>query len=435
MKQYIFTALTAVLFAANVSPAFAGGWTIMTADDYEDNTGYNSCLELDSLENPHIVYNRSNPMRELAYATINFHSAHPQWYTHTITDSWGGFAFALDDNDMPHISFYNRYFRALLYAYYDSEGWVITPVDRYANIMSRTSIAIDQEGNPHISYYDSLNGDLKYARWNGSSWVISVVDSVGDVGKFCSLELSSNDYPRISYKDDTNYWLKYALWNGSSWYTFKVDDVSFTGGDCINDLELDANDRPHIAYEGHPAPVTDSLKYAYWPGRVWVKNTVDDDASQISGISLALDSNSYAHISYVDTETDDLKYAYRYGGYSWAVSVVADNATFNGTSIEVNSEDEPRISFDMYSGCSIHHLGYAYYESVIKKGEMASPQPLAFALGPATPNPMSDTATVTFALPYACEVELSLYDIKGRKIQTLASGYFEPGEHKAEISG
>ena len=54
VREIKFTVAVAVLFTLGVSPAY-GGWTIMTADDYEDDTGYNPCLELDSIGNPHIV--------------------------------------------------------------------------------------------------------------------------------------------------------------------------------------------------------------------------------------------------------------------------------------------------------------------------------------------------------------------------------------------
>ncbi len=62
--------------------------------------------------------------------------------------------------------------------------------------------------------------------------------------------------------------------------------------------------------------------------------------------------------------------------------------------------------------------------------------PGAFALYPATPNPTTNgTASIGFALPYACEVELALYDLKGRKISVLAEGKHQPGEYEANITG
>jgi hypothetical protein len=45
------------------------------------------------------------------------------------------------------------------------------------------------------------------------------------------------------------------------------------------------------------------------------------------------------------------------------------------------------------------------------------------------PNPAPGTATISFALPRVNEVDLSVYDLKGRKVATLASGQYQPGEY------
>ena len=52
------------------------------------------------------------------------------------------------------------------------------------------------------------------------------------------------------------------------------------------------------------------------------------------------------------------------------------------------------------------------------------------------PNPSAgDAATVRFALAHSCRIELSLYDVTGRKIATLAEGTYPEGEHVATIRG
>ncbi|MCP4229644.1 MAG: T9SS type A sorting domain-containing protein [bacterium] len=61
--------------------------------------------------------------------------------------------------------------------------------------------------------------------------------------------------------------------------------------------------------------------------------------------------------------------------------------------------------------------------------------PLTFALSPAAPNPSKGSATIGFALPRSCEVELSIFDIKGRKVATPAEGAYESGEYQVKING
>ncbi|MCP4228586.1 MAG: T9SS type A sorting domain-containing protein [bacterium] len=442
MREYIFIALTAVLFAANVSPAF-GGWNIMTADNYERQTGAWPCLELDSIDNPHIVYGRGefgdDFGYEMGYAYYNFYSAHPKWSAATIIEGTKRYSFALDDDDIPHITFRNsgdpHY--SVRYAYWDGSAWDISIPDPYVYNYGNSSIAIDSKGNPHISYYEASGSNLKYCYWNGSTWIISTVDSKGDCGFFSSLELSSNDRPHISYTDTTNEKLNYAFWDGSTWRIYVVDDIAHSAlADGRNDIELDEYDRPHISYDGLNAPDTNALKYAYWISRTWTIETISDIYTGMSAHSLALDSNNDPHISYAIFSNNHLKYAYK-SGSSWSISTVPDaEAIASLTSIEVDSDNYPHIAFHMEVADPFSHLGYAYYDYIGGKnaGNIRS-LPSAFTLGPATPNPMVDTAAVTFALPRACEVNLSLFDIKGRKIKTLAEGHFEPGEHTADISG
>lgn len=60
--------------------------------------------------------------------------------------------------------------------------------------------------------------------------------------------------------------------------------------------------------------------------------------------------------------------------------------------------------------------------------------PREFALYPAVPNPSGGSSTISFAIPRATEVNLALYDIKGRKLATLAEGDYQPGEYKVSVS-
>ena len=53
--------------------------------------------------------------------------------------------------------------------------------------------------------------------------------------------------------------------------------------------------------------------------------------------------------------------------------------------------------------------------------------PEQFALHPAWPDPASNGTTVRFDLPRASEVSLEVFDVRGRKVATLASGSRPPG--------
>lgn len=59
-----------------------------------------------------------------------------------------------------------------------------------------------------------------------------------------------------------------------------------------------------------------------------------------------------------------------------------------------------------------------------------SAPPSGFRLSPAHPNPFNPTATVTYSIPAKGKIRLSVYDILGRRIRTLAEGTQSPGDHR-----
>ncbi len=62
--------------------------------------------------------------------------------------------------------------------------------------------------------------------------------------------------------------------------------------------------------------------------------------------------------------------------------------------------------------------------------DLANPVPLAFRLDQNFPNPFGSDTTIRFALPRAERVQLVLFDIQGKAVQTLTDGKVAAGEHE-----
>jgi hypothetical protein len=60
--------------------------------------------------------------------------------------------------------------------------------------------------------------------------------------------------------------------------------------------------------------------------------------------------------------------------------------------------------------------------------------PTAFALAEPYPNPFNSITTVRYSLPEVSNVKLSVYDLAGREIATLASGNAQAGVHNAVLN-
>ena len=62
-------------------------------------------------------------------------------------------------------------------------------------------------------------------------------------------------------------------------------------------------------------------------------------------------------------------------------------------------------------------------------------EPDRFALLPAYPNPFNSRATLTLHMPREGRVEVVMYDVLGRAVQTVADEVFTPGEHAMVLDG
>ncbi|MFH1862632.1 MAG: T9SS type A sorting domain-containing protein, partial [bacterium] len=61
--------------------------------------------------------------------------------------------------------------------------------------------------------------------------------------------------------------------------------------------------------------------------------------------------------------------------------------------------------------------------------------PADFAVADVSPNPFNPTTTISFTLPEAVKVKLTLYDISGRQVAELTDGWREAGMHEVTFDG
>jgi hypothetical protein len=71
----------------------------------------------------------------------------------------------------------------------------------------------------------------------------------------------------------------------------------------------------------------------------------------------------------------------------------------------------------------------------IPTGTGELPLPSSLALSQNYPNPFNPQTSVSFTLPVKSEVDISVYNILGRKVRTLVRGNYEPGSHTVIFDG
>ena len=101
-----------------------------------------------------------------------------------------------------------------------------------------------------------------------------------------------------------------------------------------------------------------------------------------------------------------------------------------------------RFGFDFGSDNSVTYPGwYIKWAKVwclqppTGTGERSKPIPQSYVLFEARPNPAKDRVEISFAIPEATPVELSIYDVTGRLVKNLYRGTMTGGSHELHWDG
>ncbi|OGD74813.1 MAG: hypothetical protein A2Y64_00400 [Candidatus Coatesbacteria bacterium RBG_13_66_14] len=448
-------------------------WHIETVDD-DGSTGYCCALALDSHDWPHIAYYRSTGDNTLKYAHWNGSA----WVIEDLyTDGVQAICdIAVDSHDCPHILFHVGFAPCwyLRYTYWDGAEWQMKNFDpEIGNTWDWGAIALDSNDCPHIvvpDMYARSYMQLAYLHQDGGDWQVEIVD--GNSGYDCSIAMDSDDHPWISYGCGSEN-LRCAAWNGGSWDIYTVDpDCRIDCYTCYQtSIAVDGRDWVHISYRDE---YTHSLNYALWDGSRWWLDMVEgNNAGQFS--SIAVDSSGAPCISHRKNMEGKLKYAH----YSTLdVDVVGfDAESVDGSSVLLSWSVEASAG-DELSYCNLYRREAGAVESANPIGELINPNPIfgdgslhyldcgvetgrtyeyylrvyaddalfhefgpvevecvaptgEFALFAPYPNPVQSSVTLCFNLPQNGSVELTVYDLAGRRVDILVAGDLAAGRHEA----
>jgi len=83
---------------------------------------------------------------------------------------------------------------------------------------------------------------------------------------------------------------------------------------------------------------------------------------------------------------------------------------------------------------NINEVGFWYQPGWILTGVPgADGLPAVFSLGQNRPNPFNPVSVVSFDVPERARVTLTLYDVTGREVRTLADAEYEPGSYSVTL--
>src|SRR5208337_1768445 len=192
-----------------------------------------------------------------------------------------------------------------------------------------------------------------------ATWQIEVVDSSRGkaAGSFSSLAIDRFGNFHLVYSNLAGTTLQYAFRAKTEkrWDKTTIDAL----GGSFETLAVDSHGWAHIAYN---SPKVAGLHYAEWDGKQWQKLLIDPVKTNHE-TSIQVDSQGYPRISYYREEYSDrqsaacLKYAY-FDGKTWYTQTV-DHRSGTGRwhSLVLDGNDRPYIS-DLIAASS---LSFAYF--------------------------------------------------------------------------
>ena len=167
-------------------------------------------MELDESDQPHFAYCQltSNICSSMKYAGYT----NASWSVETVENantpgSAGNLAsLAFDSLWRPHISYAvsNSKGFDLQYAQ-KGHDWLPQTVEHWTSFGAGFSaaIAVDQNDQPHIAYYDAVNAALDYVWKDGSSWNTNMDPEDTGMGTYMNLELDPNGNPTLAFFEES----------------------------------------------------------------------------------------------------------------------------------------------------------------------------------------------------------------------------------------
>ena len=426
----------------------------LTIDDGVSTTGMNNALNIASgpSDNVHVVWmdNRDiSPYSEIYYKRST--DGGVVWSTDTrLTNdpAWSAHPGIAITASKVHVVWMDSRNGAMniYYKYSSDQGinWSSDICLSYHPDLSKEFPSIAATGNVvHVVWEEQLMGNMEifYKRsadggisWSEGTYLTSAPDSSTHASVCVSGSLVSvvwYDYrdggnPEIYYKRSTNggiNWSADTRLTNNTHYSY-CPSVSSSGNNVHVVWHDDRNGISDIYY-----------KRSTNGGSNWSADTrLTFFPSNESAIPSVAASGDNIHLVWYDTRDGNLEIYYKRStdsGLHWETdtrltdapdSSACASVSFGGTRVHVVWTDLRDGNYEIYYKRNpTGNTGVG-----IEEGEGL---PFTAILHPPLPNPFSSSLSITYSLPKPSQVELSVYDLAGRLIDTLANGPVSTGEH------
>lgn len=431
----------------------AGIWTTEIADGAATNVGYYTSLAIDAAGRPHIAY-FDNSTDDMRYAFKNA----GVWTSEVVEiNAVAWTSIALDDQGNPRIAYYETTAADLGYAFKSGGVWTLETVESVGAVGQNCSLEITDAGLARVSYELglSVDVDLKYATRSTSAWTTESVDATGDVGYYSSLALDSQGNPKVAYFDFSNGDLKFtdsavhviSPSGGENWPVGSLRDVVWSGSGTVSIvLSADGGLTEETLVESvDTSPVT--VRVPHYPSRfarIGIRRS--SPLSTSFSDTLLTIQTSIALLSFTATPPsgntpgvalswstspgpDDLS------GYEVERSPSASGEweTIAPLTRETGFSDPAGVAGARYRLSAVNGFGEKYVlgEVVVAPQAVIAAWPLPYRGGELNVSFATASALGGGAAPGS----LTLFDVNGRVVRTLARGSFAAGRQVSSWDG
>ncbi|MCX6640614.1 MAG: T9SS type A sorting domain-containing protein [bacterium] len=322
------------------------------------------------------------------------------------------------------------------------------------------SIAVDHAGNVYVTGESASGGSgsnmdyatLKYSASGNQLWAARydgpvngtdtpvglVLDDLGNVYVagtslgFMNQGNYRNDYATVKYDGDGNQmWA--ARYDGPIQYEDYCHDIAIDAAANIYVTGCAANSSYDIA----------TVKYNSNGTELWVAIYDGSNHNVDQGNTLMVDQaeNVYVagQVSAGSCGWDIATVKYDAAGTQiWAIEFnAADSLGDRPVAIALDSEDNVYVHGTSGTDGAWDNYVTIKYNQVngIEPGWSSGNRPISYKLNSNFPNPFNPTTTISYSLPTTSLVNLSIYDVSGKKVAELVNGMRAAGAKKITFDG
>ncbi|MCF8308937.1 MAG: T9SS type A sorting domain-containing protein [Bacteroidales bacterium] len=242
-------------------------------------------------------------------------------------------------------------------------------------------------------------------------------------------------YEGQSGYDDRIIYFKYT-YEDNQWseVTILSDDTSWQG----NDIDLDNDDLPHIAwgqYTSDSIPPNDGTFYSYYNGNNWTtpELIVEDPEHQ----TIAIDSQNQTHITDEEkTETGYQLVHYYKCQENWNGQIIDTAGAALANSKLIYYQNQLYTVYIKSPEPTTEHINIVFSRYEIPSGVGNEiPYTYYLRLKQNYPNPFKSKTTIPFEINKSGHTTLKIFDLKGKLIKTLVNSNKRSGAHHAMWNG